>query len=414
MKSLWKILPLVFVALLVASCDKLKGGSGAGYEMEAFGFQSEEDGKWGIMDMDGNVIVKPKFEGSITAVINGSFSVYDEEESEYTLYSLVDNKPKKIGKYRDVGGFTGNLCPAFDEDCNAKYIDKEGKTVLDLKKINGKRVVAAFNFFCGRAMVKLENEKWGYINEKGETVIPFKYADAWNFSDDVAIVFLQLPDEPNAKWMVIDKDGNELFTKKFKDMSPNDYKFSGGYLVVNDKNDNHCIIDKKGEVVKKLKEELNITNVPINGLFTIFNIDEEQHGLMDLEGNWVLKDKYESVVYNGKLLAASTDEEKFSLFSTKGEKLGRLPRGGVILFDPEFKNSGNRMLVGSYEDGYKLLDGEGKKIDTAEDIYQYSLFYYWGASCEGEEEYYEDYDEEDDDPDAEVYDEDEDIEDYED
>ena len=109
MKSLWKILPLVFVALLVASCDKLKGGSGAGYEMEAFGFQSEEDGKWGIMDMDGNVIVKPKFEGSITAVINGSFSVYDEEESEYTLYSLVDNKPKKIGKYRDVGGFTGNL-----------------------------------------------------------------------------------------------------------------------------------------------------------------------------------------------------------------------------------------------------------------------------------------------------------------
>jgi len=197
-------------------------------------------------------------------------------------------------------------------------------------------------------------------------------------------------------------------------MSPNDYKFSGGYLVVNDKNDNHCIIDKKGEVVMKLKEDMHLIDVPRNGLFVVYNNDKEQTGLMDLEGNWVLKDKYESVAYNGKLLAASTDDEKYILFSTKGEKLGRLPRGGVILLEPEFKNSGDRMLVGSYEDGFKLLDGEGKKIDTAEDILHYSLLYYWGTSCEGEEEYYEDYDEEDDDPDAEVYDEDEDIEDYED
>ena len=408
-------MPLVFVALLVASCDK-QGGSKAGYQVEAFGFQEEEDGKWGIMDMDGNILVKPKFEYSPTAVINGSFSIYNEDDGDYTLYSLVDNKPKKLGTFRDVGAFTGNLCPVFDEDGNCRYIDKEGKTVLDLEKFNGKHVVGAYNFFCGRAMLKLDNGKWGYIDEKGEAVIPFKYADAWNFAEDVGIVYHQIPEgTDNAKWSLVDKDGNVLYTKKFRELSPNAYKYAGGYLTVNDRNGRSCIIDKKGEVVKKLKDDMNITDVPFNGKFIVYDANEGQFGLMDVEGNWVLKNKYESISYNGKLLAAASEEEKFSLFSLSGEKKGRLPRGYVILFEPEFKNYDNRMLVGSYGSNFELLDGEGKKIGDGIEFASYANHYYWGAAVEEEgEEYYEDYEEEDDDPDVEAYEEDEDIEDYED
>ena len=397
-------MPLLFVAILVASCDKTKGGAGAGFEVEAFAFQDESE-KWGLMDMDGNVIVEPRFEGMPTCLINGTFSVWGEDE-RYDLYSIKDGKGKKLGNYFDMGSFTGKLCPVFDDDGNASYIDKEGKTVYDLKKINGKEVVSAFNHFCGRAMIRLDNGKWGYIDEKGQTAIPFKYFDAWNFSDDVAIVFLKNPERTGAKWALLDKDGNELFTKKFSEMRPNDYSYKGGYLVCTDKNGRSCIIDKKGEVVLKMKDGINIMEVPLNGMFVVYDNDEEKYGLMDLEGNYVLKCKYEMVAYNGMLIAAATDEQRFSLYSTKGEKLARLPRGNVELFDPAFKNADKRLLVGDYEDGYRFVDAEGKEVCDV-DIHSTNTGFYWGASCSEGEEYYgeEEYDEEGDYDEEEDYDE---------
>jgi hypothetical protein len=61
----------------------------------------------------------------------------------------------------------------------------------------------AYAFSNGRAAVAKElNRKWGFINEKGEEIIPLIYSRVFSFEQGFAIV--QLAD----KWGALDIDGN--------------------------------------------------------------------------------------------------------------------------------------------------------------------------------------------------------------
>ena len=384
MKTIFNFCALLFVGVLLAGCSK--NSSSRGYEVTAFAFQEEEDGKWGLMDMDGKVLVKPKFRGDVSVVIGDRFTVTDENNELTTLYT-AEEKPQKIGTYQKVGIFSGKACPVRDKNGVIRFIDKDGNDAFDMKTVSKKKVISAYSFFNGRAMIHIETNKWGFIDESGEPVIPIKYADAWNFSDGVAVVYLSLPDESsNAKWAVIDTDGNELFTKKFKDMTPDSYNYVDGLLQVSDKNDRHLLIDKKGETVKKFKEGQNISEVHGN-LIAFYDTDKEYFGLMNMEGEMILKEKYESVNFNGKLLTASVENERSYLFDLNGEKICKLPKGFVFLFEPEYKNYGDRFLVGKWEEGYELLNGKGEKIDTEADIFAYGLNSQWGFDLD--DEFYE-------------------------
>ena len=270
---------------------------------------------------------------------------------------------------------------------------------FDMQELDGKTVTATFNFYCGRALICLEFDKWGYIDETGNDIIPCKYADAWHFSDDAAIVYLQNPsytEDDDAKWGVIDTDGNMLFTKRFVDMTPSEYRYSDGLLEVRNADDETLLIDKKGKKVAKVTN--GYFNNVFNGLFVVYNNEKEKVGLMNSEGEWIMKQKYESMKQNGKLVAATTGDDKWVLYTTDGEKIANLPEGGTVeLFSPEFKDCDNAMLIGSWGEGFILCDGEGNEIETKATIYNYNTSFNWGFmdSDEGDGDYYEegDYDE---------------------
>lgn len=394
MKRIFYLSLSVALMLLLTGCDKLFGGSSStGFTIDYIAFQEEEDGKWGLMDLNGNIILQPKFDNQPSSVVNDCFSVYDMDEEHYTLYKLTDEgKVEKIGKYKDVGAFTGKYCPVVDDNKNISYIDKEGNKVLDLKKIKGKKTIQAYNFFDGLAMVKLENGKWGYIDENGETVIPFKYYDAWNFNEGLGIVYLADPDEDGAKWSVLDTKGEVVFTKKFKEMTPDDFRFIDGLLDVRmpagDDETKPAIINKQGEIVKKLKEGCSVTSFH-NNYFVVYNYQKEKYSLMNTEGETIIKDKYSTLNYNGKILVGATggDNDKYYLLTMEGEKIKRLPKGYVVLFDPEYKNYDTRMLVGKYNEGYVLVDEKGEEVDCEAEIFDYGMGYYWGVNAEEYEEY---------------------------
>ena len=388
---------LTIAAVLLASCDKKASGEGEAegsdkLQIEYFGFQEEEDGPWGLMATDGTVLVKPRYEGYISPVVNERF--YVGTDGEYTIYTGEKN-PKKIGRYKNVGSFTSDLCPVQDMNDKVLYIDKDGKKVLDVTEIGGKKVQAAYNFFCGRAMINTEDGKWGYIDESGEPVIPIKYADAWNFSEDLAIIYLDTPtyeDDDDGKWCVIDTEGNKLFTKRFNDVKPSEFRYSGGLLEVTDVDGNYILIDTEGNIVQKMKEKC-FTNYIHDGLFVVYNTETSKAGLMDKEGEWVIRPKFSSLQFNGKLLAGSTADEEFSLYSLEGEKVTDLPKGYVNLFDKDFKDYDSYLLAGTWENGYKLVDADGNVVDTDYKIHSYSTGYNWGFSIESYDEEY-DYEEE--------------------
>ena len=79
------------------------------------------------------------------------------------------------------------------------FTDSKGNIIID-KQFDG-----VSSFSNGLAKVK-QNGKWGFVNTKGEIVIPCVYddGDVYSFSEGLAKV------KQNGKWMIIDSNGQVI------------------------------------------------------------------------------------------------------------------------------------------------------------------------------------------------------------
>ena len=84
------------------------------------------------------------------------------------------------------------------------YINTKGDVVIDAAKYTNAKV-----FSNGLAAVKNQQDDWGYINSKGQVVIPFAYHEAGPFSKISAMV------KSANGYMLIDKKNKII--KKFDD-----------------------------------------------------------------------------------------------------------------------------------------------------------------------------------------------------
>jgi len=106
-------------------------------------------------------------------------------------------------------------------------------------------IISALNIYSYGQEIKPKqnsNNKWGYIDEKGKEVIPFKYDDAKNFSEGLAAI------KHNGKWGFIDNRGLEIISCKYDITTP----FFEGLAQVK-LNDKYGCIDKTGKTVVPIK-----------------------------------------------------------------------------------------------------------------------------------------------------------------
>jgi hypothetical protein len=143
--------------------------------MESF----EKDGKWGLKDNYGNVIIQPKYD----AIHNG----FEEGLIGVKLIFPVGD----VGYYVNKWGF----------------LNRNGQVVIPFE------YDWAGPFVSGRACVRLKHEKsdytiikkFGYIDRSGKVVIPVKYDDASAFGCfGTAKVTL------NGEYFKIDEWGNRV------------------------------------------------------------------------------------------------------------------------------------------------------------------------------------------------------------
>jgi hypothetical protein len=92
------------------------------------------------------------------------------------------------------------------------FIDNRGKTVIT------PRFEAALPYSEGLAAVKREG-RWGYIDRNGSEVIPIRYRTAQSFRNGVAIVDAGLPDHPIG---LIDTSGSWVAQPIFRSLSATD------------------------------------------------------------------------------------------------------------------------------------------------------------------------------------------------
>lgn len=118
------------------------------------------------------------------------------------------------------------------------FIDNRGKTII------APRFEAAQPYSEDLAAVKREG-RWGYIDRNGSEVIPIRYRTAQSFRNGVAIVDTGLPDHPSG---LIDKSGAWVTPPLFRSLSAADGP-AGLLLGQKEPSDGSGFYDRSGNLV---------------------------------------------------------------------------------------------------------------------------------------------------------------------
>lgn len=316
--------------------------------------------QWGYINVQGKAMTGFKYCYAISAWSkSGLCIVYDltEKGSEYGVINKKGEEIISFGKYHNLylSKNDSGLIAAekqIDLDTNGEpvykwgFIDENDNEIIPFQ-------YDAFSYWgdnglipVGKAVFNDEGEsvvRYGYINEKGVTVIQFLFEDADGFSNHLAYVRdkrrewnsagyinengeLVIPYEYN--WgLPFDKEGLAIVTKRIED--------DNKYGMINSKGEEivPCLYDGITEpkfYYKPLNEELN--------LYMVENIaeDTEEYGCIRADGTEVIPVEHDMVAvgYNGWILVGdsfegydNTTNKYFDLkyVDEKGEKVLELP-----------------------------------------------------------------------------------------
>ena len=225
------------------------------------------------------------------------------------------------------------------------YVNNYGRLVIPFK------YDYAYEFSEGLAAVRLKG-KWGYVDKKGKEVIPFQYDDAYSFSEGLARV--RLKDKSGVyKTGFINKKGEVVIQLKYDGWCDYYEGFKGGLAIVG-LNGKYGYVGKSGEEVTEVK--YNYCRVVEEGLALVRLYDK--CGFVNEEGKEIIPLIYDDAYSFSEGLAAVKLNDKWGFIDKMGNE--------VI---PLQYNS-----VDSFSDGFALVrDSEVEKI-----IDKYNRVYYNG------------------------------------
>ncbi|MCR9200051.1 MAG: WG repeat-containing protein [Planctomycetaceae bacterium] len=171
--------------------------------------------QFGYIDTKGRVVIKPQFDRA-EPFVNGIAKVGNATTAGKFLSRLADVGVETDERYIDVTGrevarpapqYAGTGAPneliPFSADDKMGYVNADGKTVI------APRFHSCGPFVDGLALA-CEDTQFGYIDRTGRFVIPPRFQYANDFADGLAGVQLT-----EGKWGFIDRRGNTVIEPKF-------------------------------------------------------------------------------------------------------------------------------------------------------------------------------------------------------
>lgn len=296
-----KVLYIAIVLMAVAgftACDKQSDYT---YRAEYLPVQLVGSDKWSIMNLEtGDIVARDAYEQAPSAVVAGMYYVMNDRGT-YDFYNVADpKKPVNKQSYGSVTSFS-------DDELAVVSLRGEPLTVINTRcevvKELPRNVAQCSMFNHGRAAYQTDDGLWGYINERGDTVISARYASANAFlhGDYAVVVEANQPSDSTAQFTVIDKKGNELFhasTQEYRIIQP--FFVSGVLPVV--KNDSIVCLDENGKEVpnpndnhqamdKAGYKDFSRTSA---GLFMV--VKDGKMGLVDRENKTLIPAKWDRLV----------------------------------------------------------------------------------------------------------------------
>ena len=256
---------------------------------------------WGMVGVGGEILFENEFEEMPSIAVNGVFSVLNSDN--LIEYFIAGKTPKQIGQasYLDGGYYTEGLIPVTDLNHQISFIKKDGSTAFKLDKIKGKKVICVAPFFSdGLMAVCTEDNKWGYINTKGEVVIEPIYSLANEFNEGYAVVATHKPKQSSylveETAHVIDKKGNKIITLP---ISKHDFAMEK-FIFDECINWNHTMFNINGQTLFS-NPNIFVFNyqdgyAPFVEVETDENIYQgKRFGIIDKKGNFITRAKYDGI-----------------------------------------------------------------------------------------------------------------------
>lgn len=273
--------------------------------------------KMGVLDMEGQVIVPIEYAEVEMLNVNGEiiFALAEEtgvdEKGEPVLnWGFANSQGEMITEFKyqygsnGVPGVSTEVKGVIPVSCYVENvsspgyihgaIDNHGIEVipLDSQYISPWQSVGNSGILAIERPVSGNEMKAGFVTYNNETVIPFEYDDARNFTENGLAAVKQ-----NGKWGYIDKAGNVVIPFKYD----NAYDFSTSGLARVESGDTTIYINETGSEI--IEGTWNLAyDFDENGYATVS--EDTGEGLVDTDGNYVFPCVYDSILSQGKIYVA--------------------------------------------------------------------------------------------------------------
>ena len=272
----------LFLLICVIGCSK-------NYDLQPF--VSDDNGKVGYWNQNKEIIVQPQFY-TATHYDNKNYAIVTigRKNSPEEQFAVIDRKGNYLINFNEGYQY---IAPHYESPY--KSSDKKFKNWL----------------------LVIKDEKWGYINTKGQTVIPLIYENLDHFNIGLSYA------KKNGKYGYIDSKNSVIIDFKY------DYAYSFGatqsdgnrYAMV--ELNNKCgHINYNGKTIINLEYD-SCFNFH-DGIATVKKGDK--YGCIDTTGKIIIPFEYEfigSAPRNGVIYARKIDLSRdYDYFNLKGEYLG--------------------------------------------------------------------------------------------
>ena len=353
------VLSLSVASLLFSSCGEKEENN-----FDYLAVQMSKDEGWSIIDSKGKVVVEDEYDKSslISAVYDGVYWVYAGDK--FQLYSIdIPKKPIVDEEFTRATQFHAGRSAVSAPNQQIRLINTSGKTVATLDK----DIKRCYEFSeDGYAVVVNTDDKYGVIDKNGKELIKPQYEGmVYKVYDGVVLAAKKMDDK---KVLILNTKGKKLGTidtEKY-DCGP---QFSDGKLVVVNRNSDdrkQIVIDKEGKKLFTIKKSQGSNYDKYKDGYLTFRNADDKYGIVDTEGNEVIRAKYDNIINLGKGEFAVNKNDKWGIVNTNDEEIIDFDYSGIVYF----KLADNYVM----KDGDEyLLIKKGSKNETLTSFYDISI-----------------------------------------
>lgn len=347
-------------------------------------FAKKIQGKWkyGYINSKGKVVIAPKY--NYASPFCGGIAIAGTSKDYLSIISLSGKVISKFPKHLQPNSFHGlesgfysaGLISVSSRGKAKKYgyIDHKGNIVVPI-------IYDSIRPFCEGLALVAKGNNYGFVNKQGKEVIPPKYLYAYGFSDGLAAVYTKdggnyidtsgktvisskyervgyfieglSPFKINEKWGYLNKKGEVAINPEFEYAS----NFSEGLACV--KSDGKWgFIDREGRFVIEPKF-YNASSFKDGTAVCAINLVPTPNEIFNMDTFWrgrvstriLIENKFEPIAFNNYI----TPKVKFGLINKKGEFILK-PKYDAIL------ESVGRIRTVILDSKFGFIDSKGKEI----------------------------------------------------